>query len=308
MSDNPNLIVIDTLEDEDNGIATGGISLRDAINYTNSLPGRNIIEFDSSLSGGTITLTVETPLEISDELKIVGLGAQNITLDGNGKTLFTLNDGFPDEVINVEIEKVRLISNNYGYDSKGIDNSGEELTVRDIIISGGYYNGIENSGILNISNSTIRDNRGNGINSSGTLVIDRNTITDNGNHGIYSGETLEIDRSTIANNGDRGIYSDGSLVIRNSAVAGNDSGIYLRDIGNISNTRIIENNGSGIDAYSDRLNITNSTIADNIGIGVDVGIGNRHVSLGLIIIVIRNKISHCIIRKELFEFAVKLGH
>jgi hypothetical protein len=102
----------------------------------------------------------------------------------DGKTIFTLNDGFTDEVINVEIEKVRIVNNNDNSSIKGISNFGEELTVKDVIISGGY-NGIENSGILNISNSTIRDNRGNGINSSGTLVINRNTITDNGNHGIY---------------------------------------------------------------------------------------------------------------------------
>ncbi|OPZ95552.1 MAG: hypothetical protein BWY71_02201 [Planctomycetes bacterium ADurb.Bin412] len=40
----------------------------------------------------------------------------------------------------------------------------------------------------------------------------------------------------------------------------------------------------------------------------NVGIAHGHIGLGLVVVVVRNKISHGIVREELFEFSVQLGY
>ncbi|TVQ42496.1 MAG: DUF4347 domain-containing protein [Gloeocapsa sp. DLM2.Bin57] len=262
-------IVVNTLEDEDDGITRGRVSLRDGINRANSVPGDYIIEFDPSLTGGTITLTIGVPLEISDNLKIVGLGAENLTIDGNENTVFSINDGFSDEQITVEIEKLSII-NASNWHNNAIDNSGDNVQIRDTIISGNYTAiNNKNTGIIGINNSRIIDNRGTGISSRGVLNIENSIIDNNGNRGISSSGTLEITNSTIANNGDQGIYSRGTLEITNSTISDNGRrGVYSSGITKITDTKIINNNSQGIRVSSNTANIINSTIDGNSDNGI----------------------------------------
>ena len=39
---------------------------------------------------------------------------------------------------------------------------------------------------------------------------------------------------------------------------------------------------------------------------LDVGIGRRHIRLGLVVVVVGNEILHCVVREELLELAVEL--
>ncbi|ELR97824.1 DUF4347 domain-containing protein [Gloeocapsa sp. PCC 73106] len=74
--------VVNTLDDENDGINTGGVSLRDAINQANVREGEDTIEFASNLNG-VITLTEGAELSISDDLIIIGPGAENIISNRN---------------------------------------------------------------------------------------------------------------------------------------------------------------------------------------------------------------------------------
>jgi hypothetical protein len=162
------IIVVDTLQDENDGIMTGGVSLREAINRANTLPGRDLIRFNRSLQRGTIALTTGEPLDISDDLRIVGLGANKITIDGNGVNVFEVNDGSEEDTIRVAIEKISIVNGNTGI------NNQEELTIVESKISGSNSFAI-NSAIsrnnrfynstLNILNSSISNNYNIGINS-----------------------------------------------------------------------------------------------------------------------------------------------
>ena len=42
------------------------------------------------------------------------------------------------------------------------------------------------------------------------------------------------------------------------------------------------------------------------GILGDVGVRRRHISLGLVVVVVGDKILHCVVWEEFFEFAVEL--
>ncbi|NEP29588.1 hypothetical protein, partial [Moorena sp. SIO3I6] len=73
---------VTTLDDENNGIGTGGVSLREAIEAANNTPGDDIIIFDPNLTG-TIALT-NGALEIMSNLSIEGNG--DITVDANNQS------------------------------------------------------------------------------------------------------------------------------------------------------------------------------------------------------------------------------
>ncbi|MDR9404951.1 MAG: hypothetical protein RI580_16100, partial [Halothece sp. Uz-M2-17] len=70
----------------------GAGSLRQAIIDANSASGADIINFDGSLSGGTITLT-SGQLEITDDLTINGLGEDQLTIDADGNSRVFNIDG-----------------------------------------------------------------------------------------------------------------------------------------------------------------------------------------------------------------------
>jgi hypothetical protein len=60
-------------------------TLRDAIAQANTSPGADVIEFDAGLAGQTITLT-SGELDITDDLTITGLGADQLTISGNNSS------------------------------------------------------------------------------------------------------------------------------------------------------------------------------------------------------------------------------
>lgn len=71
--------VVNTLVDENNGVGTGGVSLREAIDAANSAGGDDTITFSVT---GTITLTSALPA-ITTNMAIDGPGAANLTISGN---------------------------------------------------------------------------------------------------------------------------------------------------------------------------------------------------------------------------------
>ena len=87
----PTTKIVTILDDEDDGdLSPEDLSLREAILSSN--PG-DTINFDSSLSGGTITLSLGELL-IDKSLAIQGLGANNLTIDGaHNSRVFNINGG-----------------------------------------------------------------------------------------------------------------------------------------------------------------------------------------------------------------------
>ena len=260
VSESSEAIVVDTLADENDGdYSAGDLSLREAIALANERESADIITFDESLSGGTIALNSDLgrDFNLDDSVSIIGLGRDNLTLDG----------GF---IFNVEAD-VNLELNGLNLVGGKVDSSGN-LTFSNSTISQTVGTGsADNSAIISRGNatifdSTIKDNNGGGnvgiVIESGTATIERSTITDNDSSSyaqsgvIISPETtVDIVNSTIANNQARsnaGIENAGGTVnITNSTIVNNRGGL----------------GGGGVKSFlaDGSVTITSSIVANNTG-------------------------------------------
>ena len=176
-------------------------SLRQAIlDANNATATDDTIVFQAGLSGLLLT---SGGMTITGNLVINGPGT-NLTINGNNATrIFTVN-------------------------------SGKTVTLADLKLQNG---GIQNSGTLTLSNSTIQSstwNNSNGgaiTNSSGTLTVNNSTLSGNSSSGGSGGA----------------IYSDsGKLIINNSVLSDNSAGY-----------------GGGIYSYIGTLAVNNSTLSGN---------------------------------------------
>jgi hypothetical protein len=271
--------IVSTLEDENDGNHDAGdLSLREAIALSNEQEGADTITFNSNLSGGTIALTqtVSNPrgegefnqdLGITDSLNIVGLGANNLTIDGlsSGNGIFNIGG----ENTNVSLEGLtitngfdqRFFFNDAG-DGGAIKFSGDNLTVKDSAITNSradYGGAISSSGHVNIIDSNISNNSGPGI-STPSGAIDANS--------------LDITNSTISNNRDRGILA-GTLNITNSTVSDNNTSNTNEGNSNFA-TEILTRGGT--------VNITSSIVTgnsqDNNGSDKFTDLGGEFISGG----------------------------
>ena len=93
LTSDPLLITVDLADDSTNGNTDeGDISLREAIQLANDNPGEDRIEFAESLRGSTIIID-DGELLISDDVTIVGLGADELTISGaNANRVFRVDN------------------------------------------------------------------------------------------------------------------------------------------------------------------------------------------------------------------------
>lgn len=241
--------IVSTLEDENDGnFNTEDLSLREAIALSNENQGEDSITFDSSLGGGTIALTQSEPtprggefnqdLEITDSLNIVGLGANNLTIDGlsRGNGIFEITG----ENTNVNLEGLTIANGDHArfflsdpLPGGAIDFEGANLTLKDSLIVGSdatLGGAIKNSGNASIINSTITDSSGiddsvpgGVIYNTGTLDISNSTISDNRSRGVANRGTLEVNNSSVSNNFGGGVFNSNSATITSSIIANNTS-------------------------------------------------------------------------------------
>ena len=217
-----------------NNADSGKGSLRQAIINADATTGvADTINFDLG-SSATITLTSSLPL-ITD-----GAG---LTIDGGSADITISGD------------------NQYHVFEVG---SGAKLTLSTLTVAhstafrGG---GIHNSGTLEVSNSTLSDNRaggaGGGIyNLAGTVTVSNSTLSGNSANSSESGGgifnyqgTLEVSNSTLSGNSAPtagGIYNAGTATVSNSTLSGNSATLF----------------GGGIDNLG-MLEVSNSTLSDN---------------------------------------------
>ena len=244
---NSDILLVSTLEDENDGdFGAGDLSLREAIAIADE---GATINFDSNLSGGTISLTLGE-LAIDKDLSIQGLGANNLTVDGSfvgGEfpdfiitRVFNIDDGDANTVKNVSIEDITITGGgqNLSGSGGGILNQ-ENLTLDSTVISNnstvfGSGGGIANFGNLVVDSSVVSGNSagfrgasGGGIANSGTATIINSTVANNSSFtiggGIVNSGTLDIIGSTVTNNNAAftGDGISGSATLTSTIVAGN---------------------------------------------------------------------------------------
>jgi hypothetical protein len=168
----------------------------------------------------------------------------------------------------------------YGYSGfgrgAGLDNTGM-LTVSNSTFSGntntalGYYGGgISNTGTLTVSNSTLSGNTadsGGGIYNRGALTVSNSTLSGNTasyeGGGILNDGTLTVSNSTLSGNTATsyggGIENDGTLMVSDSTLSGNTASHYF---------------GGGIDNFFGTLTVSYSTLSGNTASLAGGGIRN----------------------------------
>ena len=262
--------IVSTLEDENDGnFGEGDLSLREAIATANS---GDTITFNSSLSGGTIDLSLGELL-IDRGLAIEGLGAENLTISGNGSRVFRIDDG--DSAIAQEVVINRLTIAN-GTDNDADEGGGgilnaENLTLQNSVVtsssagSSAGGGGIRNSGTANILNSTFIDNgafrRGGAISSDGTLNLRNSTVDDNFSLGgaISSSGVTEISNSTITRNTGN-VIASGTAIITSSIITDNSAVDFLG--GNGGNRANIE--GDFVSGGNNLIGIGNDNFVNGV--------------------------------------------
>jgi predicted outer membrane repeat protein len=249
-------LLVDTLVDESDGnYSRGDLSLREAIALANQYGSANYpstavdtIRFDPALAGGTILLTMGE-LRITDDVSIIGLGADQLTIDasgndptpdqnnGDGSRVFNIDNGTADR-LNVSISGLRLT----GGDVSGMGGaivSAEDVFLADLLVD-------QNASFFSVG--------GNAIFCNGSLEIERSRIVGNqGSPGhrvsavVYAGLGLVIRESELSDNiGTGGVFSGGEVLI--------------------ADTTISRNSGTGVHIKSNRsVEILRSTISDNAG-------------------------------------------
>jgi predicted outer membrane repeat protein len=231
------LLVVDSLDDPGDGICDiDECTLRDAVA---TIENGYWISFNSSLSGGTITLGSE--IEITKEMTIDGSGlVPNVQVSGG--------------------DAVRVFNISSG--------AMVELDHLDIIHGGGvvFGGGINNDGTLAVSNCNLSGNSvtnvGGGIYNNGTLTVTDSTFSNNsaqgpviGNGaGIYNYYALSVSGSTFTGNS---AYYGGGIY---------DTGVSTTTISNSTfydNSATTEDGGGAYFSGTITVSISNTTFSGN---------------------------------------------
>ncbi|MGQ0501927.1 MAG: choice-of-anchor Q domain-containing protein, partial [Panacagrimonas sp.] len=238
---------VTNLNDDDN-CSVGYCTLRGAVNNANLNLGDDVV--DATGIAGTITLN-GTEIEVTDNVTIVGPGAQVLAVSGNDRSrIFNVAASGTLSLADLTLTGGRAPDGSYGASgqSGGAILSAGTLSINHCTLSA---NQAGNSG-----HNDLRDGRGGGggaIASSGTLSMTNSTLSanraGNGSHDYPTGDA----------GGDGGaIASSGTLNITNSTLSANQAGNggdgdYYGGGGG---------NGGAI-ASSGTLSMTNSTLSDN---------------------------------------------
>jgi predicted outer membrane repeat protein len=293
-------ITVNTLVDENNGVAVGGISLRDAIAAATS---GDTINFASSLfTQGQVTsqltngaLVIDKPLTISgpgQDLLTIDASQNPSTADNGGIFRVAADDGGTGN--NVAISGLTLTGGHVSYFGGAIYNF-ENLTISGCSVasnSASFGGAIYTAGDLTILDSNILNNiaslQGGGIDSFGKLTVQNSLISGNSCFGSFGGGIVAYDDATltstvISNNsakstggGIQGMH--GVLSISDCTLSGNSAGTvggaaYIKEEGvpeenqvTIQNSAITSNTAGtagGIYAASTSISLSQVTIAQN---------------------------------------------
>lgn len=261
------ILNINTFDDQNDGSASNGLSLRDAILMANKDSGK---EYVINLGEGTYTLTLEGnedfrfqeqsgqnlglfdqivnrtgDLDIQTTLTIVGVSGTNTIIDASalGDRLFDVKSGGFLTLENVTLQNGRVTGT--------FEEAGNTTQDPDSFLGGAIR--VDVGGGADILSSTIKNNR---------TLWDGITDTANVNGGGISNRGLmEIKDTTIIENvsdvNGGGIYNEGNMTILNSTIANNSANVTVYYVDQIEGGGGIQNSASGT------LLIKNSTISGN---------------------------------------------
>ena len=252
--------------------ASGTCTLRAAIQESNAMAGSNTVE----LPAGTYLLTLpgsggdaQGDLNINGSVRILGAGATNTLIDGNGGRLntriFLVQSG------SLQVQDVTLQNGGSPIvpEGGGIRIDAGSVFLTRVVMTGNeaYSNGgaiAMFAGLLSITDST----------------LDSNIVTSRGG-GLYASTntTIGITRSTFSNNQSTlggAIQNFGTLTLENSTVSGNSGSagtggiinVGSMDLNNVTITNNTSNEESagragGISGDGGVLNLRNTLIAGN---------------------------------------------
>ncbi len=209
-------MIVNTLADENNGILTGSISLRDAVAASSGLHIERI-GFDPALNGGTIALN-------GTQIVVVGTGlsidasdlSDGITVSGSGlsNVLWII---FSEAI---DLRKLKFTGGHNG----AVMASDCSLAMTDCTFYGNSSTAAGGALAAASSNFTY-------VVLSGCTFSSNHTATDGG--AISNGGIMEVWNSTFSGNSatgsggaiSSGIFRNGTMTIRNSTFAGNIAGV-----------------------------------------------------------------------------------
>ena len=236
---------------------TGECTVRAAIMEANAAPGEQGVQLPAGTFELTIapvglsTETADGDLDITDDLVLIGAGAEHTRIGGASQL-----SPFSDRVFEILPSTQVTISGvtaEYGYA---------------LVCGGGLAGcnggGIFNAGTLILTNTSVSGNRavdtGGGIYAVGFLMLTNSTVSGNyasyDGGGIYigNGGTLTMANSTVSGNsnsyyadGGAGVSNEGTTTLINSTVSGNYA--WFSGGGGIRNDNI--------------MTLTNSTVSGN---------------------------------------------
>ncbi len=197
----------------------------------------------ASAPGDTITfsvicppdapITLDSSIDISQNLTIDGPGARDLAVSGNAAIEpFAITSA----VTNATISGL-TVEDGSASQGGGISNEGTLTIIASDVSgnSGSTGGGIYNAGTLTISGSTLSHNnaliKAGGIYNSGSLSLSDSTLWDNSatadGGGIDNEESLTVTSSTLSGNGTQsgggGIDNDGDMTIGTTIVANSDT-------------------------------------------------------------------------------------
>lgn len=256
---NDESIVVDTLDDENDGNRTpGNWSLREALDLANSNIGPDTIVFVPSLTASgpaTIRLTLGE-LKISDDLVIQGPETNGITINAEDRSnIFNVNSSAPG-LRDVSLRNLTLT----GANGPAIS-SDDNLTIFSCTITGNRSpsGAIQNfREQMTVIQSTISGNTSTGdggaFRNDGQLTIIQSTIT--GNSAVKGGGIFNVTANSLLLNN--------SIVAGNTKAGGLPSDIEVRNNNNVlssSKNNLIGNAGTA-------GGLTNGTNGNVVGVAV----------------------------------------
>lgn len=260
---------------------SGAGSLRQAIIDANASAGSDTITFGVV---GRVELASALPA-VTDSLTIVGPGATNLVVDGNGNGPVFSNSS------TLSVSGI-TVTGGAGAASGGGFSSTGTLSLDKVVVTSNsatsFGGGIHNAGgSLTVTNSTISSNHSDafagGVQSSGTLVIGNSTISGNTSDSFTGGVhfqsgTGSITKSTVSGNSASsggGLYfQSGSIGLINVTISGNTAsssggGIYNQaatsTLTNVTMTGNQAPNGASIYLQAGGVSLLNTIVANSIG-------------------------------------------
>ena len=307
------LRVDNAVDESDGDLTPGDLSLREAIEYANNMPGTDTIEIASELAGEVIDLTLGS-LNVTDSVQILGptdlpleidAGWRSRILDVVGANVdlaitdMVLRGGQSDvgqsggairfdSTGDLSVERTAFTENRASVDGGAIASEGGNLTLSKVRVT---------------ENEAARDGGGIAANGGSLAMID-STVSDNeaGRHGggiVSAASDLEIVHSTVARNNAvenaggvsiaGSFLSDASASLFGTTISSNEAGQVgggLLHIGGqlrIDASTITENTagsrGGGIAAQAlpdTRTIVRSSIIAHNMNDDIDTVISRNH--------------------------------